>query len=65
MQIFAQPLFLPSKTFFIEVIKRSGARGLGAGNILALVRSIREDERRKAEENSKCNAVLKCSRECC
>ncbi|KAF8786009.1 4-hydroxyphenylpyruvate dioxygenase-like protein [Argiope bruennichi] len=45
MQIFAKPLF-DLKTFFIEIIQRSGARGLGSGNILALVRSIREEERR-------------------
>ncbi|XP_035230457.1 4-hydroxyphenylpyruvate dioxygenase-like protein [Stegodyphus dumicola] len=49
MQIFAHPLF-SRKTFFIEVIERSGARGLGAGNIIALVRSIREEEKRKMAE---------------
>ncbi|KFM82147.1 4-hydroxyphenylpyruvate dioxygenase-like protein, partial [Stegodyphus mimosarum] len=49
MQIFAHPLF-SRKTFFIEVIERSGARGLGSGNIIALVRSVREEEKRKMAE---------------
>ncbi|GFR00866.1 4-hydroxyphenylpyruvate dioxygenase-like protein, partial [Trichonephila clavata] len=47
MQIFSQPLF-DKKTFFFEVIERIGAKGLGTANILALVRSIREEERRNS-----------------
>ncbi|XP_015925128.1 4-hydroxyphenylpyruvate dioxygenase-like protein [Parasteatoda tepidariorum] len=54
MQIFAHPIFLPAKTFFIEIIhRRNQARGLGQGNIIALVRSIREEEKRKLAESSK------------
>ncbi|XP_054721286.1 4-hydroxyphenylpyruvate dioxygenase-like protein [Uloborus diversus] len=52
MQMFAHPLF-SRKTFFIEIIKRSGARGLGSGNVIALVKSIREEEKRKAAEKKK------------
>ncbi|CAL1261541.1 unnamed protein product [Larinioides sclopetarius] len=59
MQIFAKPLF-DLKTFFIEIIERSGARGLGSGNILALVRSIREEERRnKMKSEAKTQEIIK------
>lgn len=51
MQIFAQPLF-KDKTFFIEIIQRLGAIGLGSGNVIALLKSIREAERRKAVEEN-------------
>ncbi|XP_023224784.1 4-hydroxyphenylpyruvate dioxygenase-like protein isoform X2 [Centruroides sculpturatus] len=42
MQIFSQPIF-DKKTFFFEIIQRCGARGFGAGNILALAISIRKE----------------------
>lgn len=52
MQIFAEP-FSQQKTFFFEMIQRFGATGLGTGNVIALLRSIREDERRKAADENR------------
>lgn len=52
MQIFAEPLFKDKKTFFIEIIQRLGGIGLGSGNVIALLKSIREAERRKAVEEN-------------
>ncbi|KAK7069320.1 hypothetical protein SK128_010254 [Halocaridina rubra] len=39
MQVFTGPLF-DEDTFFLEVIQRKGAKGFGAGNIVALAKSI-------------------------
>lgn len=49
MQIFSQPLF-DQKTFFFEIIQRCGARGFGAGNILALAISIRKQEEKESHQ---------------
>ena len=39
LQIFTKPVF-DEDSFFLEVLERRGARGFGAGNIVALARSI-------------------------
>ncbi|XP_013783055.1 4-hydroxyphenylpyruvate dioxygenase-like protein [Limulus polyphemus] len=43
MQIFTLPLF-DRETFFLEVLQRHGARGFGAGNVMALARSVEEEK---------------------
>ncbi|GIY63440.1 probable 4-hydroxyphenylpyruvate dioxygenase 2 [Caerostris darwini] len=68
MQIFSHPIF-NLKTFFFEIIQRIGARGLGSGNILALVRSIREEERRnlmksEAKKQEISEEAITCPRQC-
>ena len=39
IQIFSKPLF-DENTFFLEILERRGAKGFGAGNIIALAQSI-------------------------
>lgn len=39
MQVFSRPVF-DRETFFVELIRRYGAKGFGSGNIVALWKAL-------------------------
>ena len=50
LQTFTHPFFTRD-TFFLEILERRGARGFGAGNILALAQSIIEYGKKRQRED--------------